>query len=169
MLDIEDPHAESYDNATTAEKKRLFIHYLAQTCNMTKSAELAGVHRATIYVWRDNDPVFAADVQQARERGFERCEDEMHRRAYEGTVVATKSGLIREYSDTLAIFLAKAHKPERYSERLKQELSGPGGVPLDTDKISARMNFILNAVLHRKAQAGEPQQIAPPDDYSDVL
>lgn len=43
-------------------------------------------------------------------------------------IVAT----VKEYSDTLAIFLLKAHAPDKYRERTSAEISGPGGGPVQT-------------------------------------
>jgi len=61
--------------------------------------------------------------------GLTVLEDEMHRRAIEGTEEPVfhqgeQCGTVRKYSDTLAIFLAKAHDPEKYRENSKIELAG---------------------------------------------
>lgn len=37
---------------------------------------------------------------------------------------------IRRYSDLLTIFLLKAHRPDKYRETTRQELSGPAGGPI---------------------------------------
>lgn len=168
MLEVTPPLDITHDEIDATKRKKLFLHYLAQTCNVTRSAELAEIERGLVYKWRENDATFASEWEAAKERGFERCEDEMHRRAYEGTVVATKSGIVREYSDTLAIFLSKAHKPERYNERVRTEISGPNGAPLNGDehKIAAKLNSILNAVMQRGQKADAPDH---EHDASDIV
>lgn len=55
----------------------------------------------------------------------------------EGAVVTWKQYGVREYSDTLAIFLLKAHKPEKYRER--HEHTGPNGGPIQFEKIERRI------------------------------
>lgn len=74
------------------------------------------------YRWRESDPDFAAAWDKAKAAGIEALEDEALRRAFEGTdkpvfYLGAEVGTIREYSDTLAIFLLKGAKPEKYRER----------------------------------------------------
>lgn len=57
--------------------------------------------------------------------------------AYEGTLKPVyfkgeQCGEIREYSDTLMMFILKAKKPE-YRDRVQQEISGPDGKPVSTE------------------------------------
>ncbi len=113
----------------TPEKLSAFVHVLAETCQVSKACQAVGISRWTAYQWRKNDPDFAASWDDALKAGLIACEDEMHRRAYEGVDKpvfhqGVQCGTIREYSDTLAIFLAKAHAPEKYRENSKVELSG---------------------------------------------
>jgi hypothetical protein len=37
---------------------------------------------------------------------------------------------IYDYSDTLAMFLLKAHRPEKYRELIRQEITGAEGAPI---------------------------------------
>lgn len=70
---------------------------------VTKAAEDAGIERATAYFERQRDPVFAQEWQEAIDRGVDSLEDCAKVRAFAG-------------SDTLLIFLLKAHRPEKYRE-----------------------------------------------------
>lgn len=59
---------------------------------------------------------------------------------------------MRKYSDTLAIFLLKAHAPEKYRENTRMELTGANGGPVqisDTER-AARISAILAAAEARK-------------------
>ena len=75
---------------------------------------------------------FAKDWKSAL-AGRNMLEDEAIRRAKDG--VREKPvyqggklvGHVQEYSDTLLIFLLKGARPEKYRDRVQQELSGPGG------------------------------------------
>lgn len=113
----------------TPEREERFLTALSETANVTLACKLAGVPRLTIYGWRDADPAFKARWAEALDRGVEALEDEMMRRAKEGVdrpvfYQGEECGAIREYSDTLAIFLAKGARPEKYRENIKTEITG---------------------------------------------
>lgn len=59
---------------------------------------------------------------------------------------------VKKYSDTLAIFLLKAHAPEKYRENSKVQLSGPndGPIELDTTQRAARLAALTNTLLARQ-------------------
>jgi hypothetical protein len=69
------------------------------------AARLAKVSRRNVYEQRERFPEFAAAWDDAIAEGIEMLEAEAHSRA-------------RRVSDTLMIFLLKAHKPQMYRERL---------------------------------------------------
>lgn len=111
----------------TAEKDAIFFEEFARSANVTAACAMAGYSRSSVYLYRDNDKTFAEQWIEADKRATENLETEMYRRAvfgvtrnepmlYKGKVVITKE--ITEYSDTLAIFLAKARNPEKYRERI---------------------------------------------------
>lgn len=119
--------------ATT--KKGRFLRLLAETGNVTLAAEAAGVARQTPYKWRDKDSKFAEAWAAAEEEAADRLEAEARRRAVEGVEKPVYQGghmvgTIREYSDTLLIFLLKGARPEKYKDRQAHEHSGPGGGPV---------------------------------------
>lgn len=113
----------------TPEKLIAFCAALAETCNVGKACAAVGISRQTAYNWRENDPEFAAAWERAMKAGLLGLEDEAHRRAFEGVdepvfYKGDECGTVRKYSDTLTIFLLKAHDPEKYRENSKLELSG---------------------------------------------
>jgi hypothetical protein len=147
----------------TPEKKLAFLSVLAATCNVTASAEAAGIHRKTAYEWRDEDPEFAAAWERAKDMGVEALEDEAHRRAFQGFDKPVYQGgamvgTVREYSDTLSIFLLKAHKPTRYRENTRMELTGADGGPvqLDDTQAASRAAALLALAKQRKEDDEEP-------------
>lgn len=81
-----------------------FLEILSTTCNVTLSAKGAGVKRQTAYEHYRTQPDFAAEWDDAKEAAVEILEAEAWQRA-------------RKVSDTLIIFLLKAHKPAKYRER----------------------------------------------------
>lgn len=93
----------------------------------------AGVGRATAYEHKAADPEFAAAWEDAIEEAVEALETEARRRAIEGVEQPIVSGgeiiaTVQRYSDTLTIFLLKAHRPERYRDNVRLEHTGPAGV-----------------------------------------
>lgn len=60
-------------------KIRLFLATLAETCNVKRAAEHAGVPTETLYWRRRHNPAFAEAWRQALAIGYERLEEELLR------------------------------------------------------------------------------------------
>lgn len=113
----------------TKKKQKEFLDKLRETCNVTQSALYCGVSRKVFYEHKAANPEFAAAWEEAIEEGVEILEAEARRRAFNGVsepvfYLGKKCGAVQRYSDTLLIFLLKGHKPEKYRENSKVELSG---------------------------------------------
>ena len=125
----------------TPEKKIAFCAALAASGgSVTRACEAVDVARLTAYRWRDADPEFAKAWDEAKAAGLDALEDEALRRAFEGydkPVVhqGVITDTVREYSDTLAIFLLKGGKPSKYRDNVRQEITGPNGGPVQTQVI----------------------------------
>lgn len=68
-----------------------------------------------------------------------------------------KVATVRKYSDTLAIFLLKAHAPEKYRDNTRMELTGANGGPVqinDTER-AARLAAIVAAAQRRATDTEE--------------
>lgn len=118
----------------TPKKKAAFLEALAQTASVCRACQLARLGRRTVYDWRDADPDFAKAWDAALERGTDALEDEAVRRAFQGTLKPVyqqglRVGTIREYSDTLLIFMLKARRPHRFRERHLLEHANADGKP----------------------------------------
>lgn len=115
--------------------KAAFLEALEGTASVTKACELSKLSRRTAYNWRDADELFAEAWDKAVERGTDALEDEAIRRAYHGTDKPVFQGgelvgHIREYSDTLLIFMLKARRPDKFKDRQTHEHIGKDGAPL---------------------------------------
>lgn len=128
----------------TPEQFEKFLELLREVPNITRAARLLGLTPRAFRNHKEKNPEFSALWDEALEEAIERCEAEVHRRAFEGTEKpVTFQGVItdtyREYSDTLAMFLLKAHRPDKYRERVDQNITGglsltvTTGVPDPTD------------------------------------
>lgn len=112
----------------------LFLRELRKRGNVTDAARKAKVDRSTPYRWREAEPAFAAAWDVALEEAIDRMESEAYRRAVEGTekpligrVGKDEDGIVTyvtEYSDTLMNTLLKAHRPEKYRERVDVQQHG---------------------------------------------
>jgi hypothetical protein len=104
---------------TTTKKgwKTDFLAGLEEYGNVSRAADAAGIWRSTAYDEREKSPRFAADWDRALDLGTSALEDEARRRAFEGVEKpiyqgGSLVGQVQEYSDTLLIFLLKAHRPK---------------------------------------------------------
>lgn len=147
---------------TTDEQKQAYLDALARCGVKSEAAREAGVSPATPYRWVE-DEAFAIAQEQALEEAADVMETEARRRAIEGVkrekVIGSgeNARFIEEqqYSDALLMFMLKAAKPEKFAERSKSELSGPGGKDLgavDETVAAARIAALLDAARQRKAE-----------------
>ena len=105
-----------------------FIEQLKATGNVTLAAIGAGVTRQHACRTRNRSKAFRRSWEEALEQAMDLLEGEARRRAtgirrdvwYAGEVVGEES----VYSDTLLIFLLKAHRPAKFRDNVKVEHSG---------------------------------------------
>lgn len=106
--------------------KPRFLKRLAETANVREACRAAKISRDTAYAHYKQDKVFASRWDEALDDATDILEMEARRRAYKGTnKPVTFRGKItatyKEYSDTLLMFLLRAHRPAKYAERSRNE------------------------------------------------
>jgi hypothetical protein len=107
----------------TAKLKAAFLRHLAAGGNVRVAAKAVGFAVQSLYDHRHRDPAFAAAWEEAVEAAMDTVlEPEAVRRAVEGVEKPVyhqgqQVGTVREYSDTLLIFLLKGGKPDKYKDR----------------------------------------------------
>lgn len=108
-------------------KKRMFLAAYCEYGTITKAAQVAGIDRGTHYHWMEDDEEYPAWFEKAEQLASEKIEAEIKRRAidgilkpvfYQGKIV----GHVKEYSDNLLMFYAKAAMPEKYMDRVRNEI-----------------------------------------------
>ena len=117
-------------------KKRAFLAAFAECGTVTHAAEIAKITRRMVQYWKKDDPEFAEAFRVAEEKAADRLEQEARRRAIEGVpepvfYKGRKVGTIQKYSNNLLMFLLKGARPEKYRERVTQEITGKGGGPIE--------------------------------------
>lgn len=130
----------------TPKRRAAFLAALSNAHTVTRACKAAGLTRRNAYNHRESNPEFRKEWDEAKEAGGEFLEEEARRRATVGTLKPVfqrgeEIGHIREYSDTLLIFLMKGTMPDKYGDRQRVEHSGKDGEPLEfTIRIDNPMN-----------------------------
>jgi len=142
-------------------ERALFLQVLSETGNITRAsrevAQGAGVTgqtiRQSLYDLRDADPEFAKAWDEARERGIDRWEDEVTRRAFEGYERQlsfqgeTTGDTVTEYSDSLAMFMLNGNRSAKYKHRVSSEHTGKDGGPIEVAELRSRFESAFIAAL----------------------
>jgi len=114
------------------EKKKLFLKTFGDVGRIDISADNCHIGRNTVYKWIREDKKFAADLDAAKVEACLSLEDEAVRRARYGVDKPVYQrgvcvGHVREYSDTLLIFLLKCWNRARYGDRSQLGIEIPKG------------------------------------------
>jgi plasmid stabilization system protein ParE len=124
-----------------------FLETLLETPNVSEACRAANISRVRAYAVKAEDPVFAQAWEDALESSTDDLAAECYRRARHGTEkpvfhMGQECGRIREYSDTLAIFLLKSHRPEVYREKVEQSQSGVATIRVEyADKPTQQLEY----------------------------
>ena len=118
----------------------MFLESLSTGGIVTDAAKVAGFSREYAYEVRKKDEVFAMLWDDAIEQATDLLEKEARRRALEGVprkvfykgdpVLDPDTGkqyVEREYSDGLLSKLLAAHRPDKFGDKSKLELTGKNG------------------------------------------
>ena len=84
--------------------KEAFLSALSKAANVSLACQESAISRQTAYRWKDEDKEFSSNWDQALDDGVDMLEGIALNRA-------------RKNSDTLMMFLLRAHKPQKYRER----------------------------------------------------
>ena len=123
------PSARTLRTLEKGDWRAVFLAEMAASGAVSSAATRAGVGRTFVYAQRAADPAFAAAWDDALETATDAMEREAWRRGAKGVLKPVyqggkKVGTIREYSDTLLIFMLKARRPARFRERVEQQHTG---------------------------------------------
>ncbi len=125
----------------TQEGLAKFLEALDQARgNVSDACEAVSIGRTAVYDWRKDDELFRAQWDAIVDKHMDALESEIYRRAYEGCnkpvfYQGEQCGSVTEYSDTLAMFILKGHRPEKYRENIKREIGGPNSGPIQVNVV----------------------------------
>jgi len=99
----------------TREKEGLFLSVLAETCNVTRACEAAGVGVTSVYRRKKENAAFRAAWLAHLSIAYQQLELILLERAFNGTEkpVSVRAGtpaVMREYSNQLGVALLKMHR-----------------------------------------------------------
>ena len=102
----------------------VFLYGLAETGQVRRASDLAGIDHTTVYRHKMANPEFAAAYAEAMTIAADKLEGEGFRRAFEGVPEAVYSfgqvcGYVIKYSDGLLQFMLKGLKKEVYGDSIK--------------------------------------------------
>ena len=138
-LEIRQPQKER-DPLLTKPRQAGFLAAYRKCGNVTIAAKAAEIDRTTHYDWMKNDPEYVDLFRSAHEEAIDLLEFEAMRRASKGVVrpimfggkqvrlqdpkypddeTKTIPGVMREYSDTLLMFLLNGARPWKYLKRFQ--------------------------------------------------
>jgi hypothetical protein len=102
---------------TAGEWRPVFLKALANSGNVRAACHAAGITRTAAYDHRERSVLFAAAWDTALEDACDALEAMARKRAM-------------DTSDVLLIFLLKAHRPAKYRDTYRHELTDGQGGPL---------------------------------------
>lgn len=119
----------------TIAREEKFLEVFRETCNVSEAASKAGIGRRTAYEWRDADDDFASRWLEAEQEAADKLEREAWRRAVEGvdrpvTYQGQITDTYKEYSDRMLEVLLKAHRRDKYGDKVQAEVTGANGGPI---------------------------------------
>jgi hypothetical protein len=119
----------------TNRAREKFLAHLRKTANVTEAAAIIATARKSLYDARERDPAFKAAWDEAIEIATDALEQEARRRALDGWEEPVfyrgeEVGRMRAYSDRLLELLLKAHRPDKYKDTVRQEVTGANGQAL---------------------------------------
>jgi hypothetical protein len=118
------------EKRTAGEWRPQFLAALRNSGNIRASCQAAGVSRQVVYDHRRRSAEFRQQWDEALEDAIDVLEAEARRRAMQS-------------SDTLLIFLLKAHRPEKYSERVRLDVL----IRQAAERVAAELGLTADEVI----------------------
>jgi hypothetical protein len=96
----------------TDRARAKFLATLAKHCNVAEACRSANISRSAAYDWRSDDKGFAKDWDDAEQEAADKLEKVAWDRA---------TGV--DKSDRMLEILLKAHRPEKFTDKVKVEVT----------------------------------------------
>lgn len=126
----------------TDRARAAFLSTLSKTCNVSEAARKANISRRAAYDWRDDDAEFAREWDEAEQEAADKLEKVAWDRATAGL------------SDRMLELLLKAHRPEKFKDRIAAEHTGKDGGPIEIDQVAHDADAFTRSVAGLAARRG---------------
>jgi hypothetical protein len=139
----------------TKAKEETFLSVLAETCNVTRACDAAGVGVTSVYRRKKDNARFRAAWLAAIAIAYQQLELVLLERAFNGTEKAVKVGAgetrtMREYSNQLGLSLLKMHRETAADAEYES-------APNDIEDMRERLIRKLRRISQRDARPNEPE------------
>jgi hypothetical protein len=129
-------------NPNESPKKAAFLKAYAKCGVIRRAAIMAKVSPVSHWNWMRMDPEYPARFEQAHKEACDVLVEEARRRAVKGCTKTIyykgkKCGSMKEFSDTLLIFLMKGAMPDVYRERFEHSGSVDHNLTLSPEVVAA--------------------------------
>src|SRR3972149_9882694 len=155
----------------TGAWRQEFLDALSTLAHVERACKVAQIEKRTAYNHRRKDPEFRKNWDKALKDAVPVLENEAMRRAIYGVrkpVYQQKElvGFVREYSDTLLIFMLKGLKPARYRDKYTVDINARSNIEkkikelgitpeqIDADPSLAQILAALGISIHSAATSG---------------
>ena len=135
----------------TRHWQKHFLDHLAETSNVTRSAEHAGINPSRAYLVRRNDPAFAREWLAALWEGYLHLEMEVLRRLRDGD---QQAGEKDKYDFASAIRLLAAHRENAVRAQAMQRNVSAAEIRASIDR---KVERIRQQVKEEQQRKGKPE------------
>jgi len=158
-----------HNDPITRKEKDIFLDVYRKTRSQAKAAVASGRTYSGFFSLRKANAEFRAEFELARAEIFEKLEEELIRRGYEGveTGIFYQGKVIaveRKFDTKAMIFLLERGWPERFAPTVRNEITGKGGKDLIPDtqvsanEIARRVAFLLQRGVEPKQPINEDEK-----------
>lgn len=158
--------------------QKKFVERLRQCGCVTTACRKANISRCVAYELRNQDEAFKAEWDEALEEATDSLELAARHRAVDGIAKpvyqgGTNVGVVQEYSDSLLMFLLRAHRPDKFRDNNRDGRPGTAEstLPLSLDKNFQEALERVYGDKNRVETTKTDQSTKPSDksDHSNVL
>lgn len=171
---------EDGTTVTLNNKQVAFLAAFSECGNIRQAAAVADIYRTSHYKWIHESDDYVKAFEYAKRDAADLLEQEARRRAVEGVrqYKFTKDGtpILKPgaslddpdpyycehvYSDKLMELLLRANRPEKFRDRVSQEITGAGGGPVEVTQAVRQLALANPALTEQLCQSLEHVQHIP--------
>lgn len=135
-----------------ARRRETFLAHFAANCNVGQAARAAGVPLSTLYLWRRDEPGFAAEWADAQAAGYQMLEARLVAHALAGSQGETLDGVAEIAVEPVNVELALKLIDLRQRGATKR-MGRPPSRPVTREDLAAELVKRLDMIDRRRRMA----------------